>query len=129
MQITLLAIYCHEYTVPHMELEAESNQHALLWSDSITLDQYIYNGKGSQNQRFCMSYNVCEYSKVKLPKKRASLVIEDQDLKESLKETPEQELKKMKLLSSPVVWLLGLLFFIGSLRVYTGTGLTVSVVF
>ena len=46
MQITFLAIYCHEYTIPHMELEAESNQLAVLWTDAITLDQYIYNGKG-----------------------------------------------------------------------------------
>ena len=32
----------------------------------------------------------------------------------------------LKLLKSPLVWLLSLQFFLGSLRVYTGTGLMVS---
>lgn len=35
----------------------------------------------------------------------------------------------LKLLKSPLVWLLSLQFFLGSLRVYTGTGLMVSSMF
>ena len=47
--------------------------------------------------------------------------------KESCEDTPRSEKNfTLKLLKSPLVWLLSLQFFLGSLRVYTGTGLMVS---
>ena len=45
--------------------------------------------------------------------------------KESSNKTLEKNFT-LKLLKSPLVWLLSLQFFLGSLRVYTGTGLMVS---
>ena len=55
--------------------------------------------------------------------------ITDKSTEDNLEDRQEPKMEKnftLKLMKSPLVWLLSLQFFLGSLRVYTGTGLMVN---
>ena len=55
--------------------------------------------------------------------------ITNRSTEDNLEDRQEPKMEKnftLKLMKSPLVWLLSLQFFLGSLRVYTGTGLMVN---